>query len=1028
MTAPKHFSFDSLGVMKMKRSRPARMSEVARLAGVSVTTVSYVLNNRGHISPETAARVREAAQALHYRPSVQGRSLVQGRSHVVGIVMPSPRPHTDLFFTEFLGGVTESCQRLGYHLMLINPDEVQRNPSYLVDIFLSRRVDGMILLDLPDETGRDELLATLHEASVPTALFGLATRQESFLDVDHLKGGWMATKHLIDLGHRHIAHIAGPESHPAYQLRREGYLRALQEIRLDHRALVVYGDGSTQSGYLRMYELLTGANRPTAVFTGNAAMGLGALQAANHLGFVVPRHVSVIGFGDANIRSIPSLTTIQYGAFRAGERLAEMVIRRIDGHEAEEERVLPALKIRESTGVLSMFATPKTDPYEPVLKSGPSFAVFSPNGTIDPAVLRHGIYLGDTRMVSRYQVRINGETLEPLSQQFQDNALLLVYLNQKPGHTRRMERTIRLFGDRLEDVWSWQHWGPSEPWFLSLRFDSDFRDMFEVRGVRRVRSGQHHIDRIDGADIHRYEGLDHIKRTVRIESTLPFSRDQAGEWMWAMADEAKEGHLKITVSWENPVISNTPPCSLGPWPKIDTGNPSWNEVFRRAFQDIELLLTDFGHGPVPMAGLPWFGTFFGRDSIIVSYQTLSWAPSVSRASLRMLAALQGQNTDETREEERGKIIHEIRLGEMARTGEIPFGRYYGSVDVTPLFVRLFVDTWKRTGDSELLHELLPHAEQALGFILQSLEKNPYGLYSFLPRSDRGLTIQSWKDSHDSMVFQDGRHAEPPLAVAEVQGYAFRALLEMASLYRWLGRKNDARDLSNAATDLQSRFQQFFWVPSREYYALAVDGRGHPVDSLTSDPGQCLWSGIIPDEFREPVQKRLISPELFTGWGIRTMGSQEGAYDPYSYHRGSVWPHDTSLIVAGMKEAGYSQNAWTVGSALLEAAKRFPKSRVPEVFSGEPRGAGNPLPYPESCSPQAWSAGSGLLILESFLGLKINHTNRTVTLNPVPDLPPLTIDSIPLGKDSDPRLCLRYDGKKFVIDGLPLNWTIHYDER
>jgi glycogen debranching enzyme len=461
-------------------------------------------------------------------------------------------------------------------------------------------------------------------------------------------------------------------------------------------------------------------------------------------------------------------------------------------------------------------------------------------------------------------------------------------------------------------------------------------------------------------------------------------------FQWNVPMEARQGHLEIFGRWQieeafqpvTPSLRRPPRSAASPvtWPSIMTGHAGWNTVLNRSLADLVMLSTDFGQGPVPVAGLPWFATFFGRDSVLTSLQCLELMPQIAQNTVATLIQWQGQEENEENEEMPGKMVHEVRWGEMAQAGEVPFARYYGSVDVTPLFITLLGETYRRTGSHALLDRSLTPAYKALAW-LQGDNMGTLGtpLYTFVPKLGRGLQVQSWKDSGDSMVFRDGSQAVAPLAVAEVQGYVYQALQALAHLPNC----PDQRVLLSTAQQLQHTFHEHFWLDSRHYYAMALDHDLKPLDVLSSDIGQCLWTGIVSPEHTSRVVATLMDPQLFSGWGIRTLSSEELAYDPFSYHRGSVWPHDTSLVVAGLAKAGAYREAVQLSSALMDAAQQFPYARLPELFSGESRQDGiRPVPYPYACAPQAWASGAPLLIFSTLLGLHIDAPAHRIVIRPI----------------------------------------------
>lgn len=709
---------------------------------------------------------------------------------------------------------------------------------------------------------------------------------------------------------------------------------------------------------------------------------------------------------------------------QAGERLAEMLICRIHGEEVLCERVRPVLKVRESTGVPALYQTPRTNPGEPVLKAGAAFAVLSTAGRIEASSLRQGVYLYDTRMVSTYQWRISGEVPAPLAMTVTTDVLRARYVFQHAGMTRVIERTWQLYPEGMEDRWAWQHYGAPEPWRLSLAFAADFTDIFELRGSDPRHVGHKTVDQDAYQAQYRYEGRDGIARQVTMASTRAAQNNAAGQWEWMIDGQEVSGEIVLKTTWHNPVpeIATGRKQGADPFPQFSFERELWQHVMSRAGSDMQMLATDYGQGLVPMAGIPWFGTFFGRDAVIASYQMLAWNPSYAYHTLHTLAAWQGHQDDPEREEELGKMVHEVRFGEMARTHDVPFARYYGSVDVTPLFLILLVETWRRTGDDALMNTMKPAAQAALDYLLRAQDRNRLGLLSFTPRSAQGLAVQSWKDSADSMVFADGEHASPPLAVAEVQGYVYRAFRAMADYYHVQGQDDWARDLEKRAKKLQRQFDALFWLPDQLFYGLAVDGNGRLLDAVTSDPGQCLWAGIVPRTKRRAVAQRLLAPDLFSGWGIRTLAAGQSAYDPYSYHRGSVWPHDTSLIAAGLLKAGAAKESETLALALMQAAEHFPWYRLPELFAGEQGVA--PVPYPEACAPQAWASAAPFHLMQTLLGLEIDALQHKIHAwaNPPQALGPFTIKEIPLSLGV--TFTLISDGKRLKAHDVPKPWVFH----
>ncbi len=1006
--------------MKSKKSQGVSIIDVAKAAKVSTATVSYVLNNRGRVSEQTALRVRRAAAELDYHPNAAGQSLATHAAHAMGLLAPSATGVADPFFSMFLAGVLEATRGAHYQLVLLSPEaSVPDTEAAILRAVRTKRIDGVILLEVePDDHRARRMVAE----GVPTVLFGRSTLDLGWVDIDNHLGGLLATQHLLDLGHRRIAHIAAPHRFQYARMRRQGYEAALEA----HGGLVAQvaeGDLSRQSGYDLARQLLTNGAPPTALFAASDVMAEGALQCAAELGILVPDQLSVVGFDDSPLAqdTFPPLTTVSQNGYQVGQRVATLLIDYLREGTLAQDLVKPELRIRQTTSpVISEVRQPAVGSGI-MLKRGPSFAWLSAQGMVDPVARIQGVYMKDTHWLNLYQVLVDGRALTPANVSLQTDTVTMDFVLQQGMSTRHLTRRLRLREDGMEDGWQWRCYGTCPSWTLDLQISPDFRDIFEIRGMATEQHGA--IESVWGeGETHRYRGRDGVDRELAVHTQPPAPEVHAGQRHWRIGADERRGEIQIRLGWrESPSPTTGHQPSGLDWPQVEMGNPSYQRVLERARRDIDMLLTDFGHGPIPAAGLPWYGTFFGRDGILSAYQLLEFAPVVAERTLATLVSLQGRELVPEREEMPGKMVHEVRQGELANIGVVPYGRYYGSVDVTPLFLILLAATWRRTGDGGLVERYLPAAEKALAWMEAASSRTDDGLYAFYP-SGRGLLVQSWKDSSDSMVYGDGRQASPPLAVAEVQGYVYAAKASMAELYDYLGNDGARRRLLAETARLQEEFQRAFWMADREYYAMAVDGAGKPLDVLSSDPGQCLWTGIIPEEFRPRVIERLLARELFTGWGIRTLAEGEAAYDPFSYHRGSVWPHDTALIVAGLARSGAADAVWQVAGGLLEAAARLPQYRLPELFSGMPRQAdGAPLPYPGACAPQAWAAGAPWLILQSLLGLQIDARERSVTLSPVAHQP-LNISirglEVPGGTVS-----VQADGLGARVVELPAGWMV-----
>ncbi|HKF85474.1 MAG TPA: amylo-alpha-1,6-glucosidase, partial [Candidatus Limnocylindrales bacterium] len=449
--------------------------------------------------------------------------------------------------------------------------------------------------------------------------------------------------------------------------------------------------------------------------------------------------------------------------------------------------------------------------------------------------------------------------------------------------------------------------------------------------------------------------------------------------------------------------------------EIRTDNELFNLAILRSAGDLRLLVND-GPGPDEhylAAGVPWFTTLFGRDALLTSFQALAVRPQIAVDTLETLAAYQAADEDAERDMEPGKILHELRSGEMARHGETPHRPYYGTVDATPLWLVLLGATFDWTGDRALVDRLWPNALRALEWIDRYGDRDGDGFVEYERRSDRGLLNQGWKDSSDGIRDRHGRLARTPIALAEVQGYVFDAKLRIAGLARMRGETDLATRLEAEAERLRQRFEEAFWSEDQGFYAMALDGDKRQADAIGSNAGQCLWTGIVSPERASRVVERLMAPDMFTGWGIRTYASGQAGYNPIGYHTGTVWPHDSSLIAAGFKRYGFQGEANRLCGRIFEASQHFSEFRLPELFCGFDREVSPvPVPYPVACSPQAWAAGSIFLFLETMLGLRPHAVAGELELvrPELPDwLTKVTITNLRLGDADVDLLVHRWRG-------------------
>jgi glycogen debranching enzyme len=432
--------------------------------------------------------------------------------------------------------------------------------------------------------------------------------------------------------------------------------------------------------------------------------------------------------------------------------------------------------------------------------------------------------------------------------------------------------------------------------------------------------------------------------------------------------------------------------------QIRSDNRAFNQVIERAEQDIYLLRQTFAQGKILSAGVPWFCTLFGRDSIIAASQTLILDPLIARETLTVLAHYQGKGDDEWREEEPGKILHELRLGEMARCQEVPHTPYYGTIDATPLWLMLYAEYYAWTHDRETLEKLWGHALAAMDWIDRNCRETGYLSYS--RRSSRGLKNQGWKDSGDCIVNRNGEQATGPISLCEVQAYVYAAKIRLSEIARLKKRIDLSDRWLEEAADLKARFNRDFWVSDQDYCALALDGDGNPVDSITSNPGHCLNLGIFSLERAKSIAERLQAPDMFNGWGIRTLSSLSPAYNPMGYHIGSVWPHDNGMIALGLRSLGLVDQALELAQGLVDMTMQQPYFRPPELFCGYERsGESGPVRYPVACTPQAWATGTIFQLLQMMVNLVPDAPgNRLRIIDPAlpPSIHQLSLKNLKVG--------------------------------
>jgi glycogen debranching enzyme len=539
---------------------------------------------------------------------------------------------------------------------------------------------------------------------------------------------------------------------------------------------------------------------------------------------------------------------------------------------------------------------------------------------------------------------------------------------------------------------------------FALRFDADFADIFEVRGTTRARRGRALPPEVTAdAVVLGYEGLDGVVRRTRLTFDPAPRRLTATDAYFAVAlGPQQEARFHLTVTCETGAEPAPRPLDYAAALDHTTGahtafkaracdvytaNEQFNDWVNRSLADLGMMLTQTPHGLYPYAGVPWFSTPFGRDGIITALQTLWLDPDIARGVLVYLAAVQADATIPEQDAEPGKILHETRRGEMAALKEIPFGRYYGSVDSTPLFVTLAGAYHERTGDRAFAEAIWPHVERALQWIDKYGDRDGDGFVEYYRATPEGLAQQGWKDSHDSVFHADGTLAQGPIALCEVQGYVYAAKLGAAKLAVALDRIEVADELSRQAAALRKRFEDAFWCEDLGTYAVALDGEKRPCRVRTSNPGHCLFTGIVSPERAARVAEGLLGPDSFSGWGVRTVAEGAARYNPMSYHNGSIWPHDNAMIGAGLARYGRKDGTAKILAGMFDASMFVELHRMPELFCGFPRRLGEgPTLYPVACSPQAWAAGTVYQLLGACLGLRVEAALGRVCLE-YPMLPP-----------------------------------------
>nr|WP_250888672.1 amylo-alpha-1,6-glucosidase [Mesorhizobium sp. dw_380] len=653
---------------------------------------------------------------------------------------------------------------------------------------------------------------------------------------------------------------------------------------------------------------------------------------------------------------------------------------------------------RKLDPAIALASLDETAPREPhrlfALKYGDCFAVSDAYGDIRG--VGDGFFRDDTRVLSEFRLSIGGRSTSLLGASLsQDNVLFTTNLTNLPIESVggrpipqgaiHIERVRLIWQDRLYERLTLSNYSQEHSTLrLSLRFAADFRDMFEVRGSTRPKRGTAHTAEVGKTTVMlRYEGLDKVERTSAISfSQVPDELTSERADFFIAVTKRSRKTLYVEIGTE---IADAPErerfraaaarARFGMRAKrrhgatLHSSGRVFNDWIERARADVALLTTELATGPYPYAGIPWFSTAFGRDGVISALQMLWLNPGLARGVLAFLAQHQATETSPFSDSQPGKIMHETRKGEMTALSELPFGRYYGGVDTTPLYVHLACAYADRTGDMEFIDGLWPSLCAAAEWI--EAASQPTGFVTYSRAADSGLVNQGWKDSFDSVFHADGRIPKGPIALVEVQGYVFAAFQGLAKLARLRGETEKAEAWDMRADEIRQRVESHFWIEELGYYALALDGDGEPCKVSTSNAGHLLYVGLPNPDRARIVADKLLSASFHSGWGLRTLADDAIFFNPMSYHNGSIWPHDTAICAAGLARYGIRDNVVRLMSGTFESAVHF-NMRLPELFCGFTRAPGEaPIAYPVACLPQAWSAGSAFMLMQACLGLQID---------------------------------------------------------
>jgi glycogen debranching enzyme len=684
------------------------------------------------------------------------------------------------------------------------------------------------------------------------------------------------------------------------------------------------------------------------------------------------------------------------------------------------------------------------------LVEGSSFCISLPNGDIH-ADYPHGVFFHDTRILSRLGLTVGGQPLEPLAAEVKEpyRGLFVGRVTRSDGYADSpliVERLREVGAGIREQVTIRNYSANPADCLISVTVGADFADLFEVKDARIQRRWKE-TRRVDGDSLAIRAAWQDVRKGILVQAPGADVTKDALTYQVSIAPHSQWSTVVTVVPNDEaaspppPSFAHTDEAGLSPrdvrrreWvskiPELHMGNHSIERTLRRSYDDLGALRIEDPNHPdrvVVAAGAPWFMTVFGRDSLWASLMAMAVDPSLALGTLQTLADRQGNVVDPMSEEEPGKILHEVRLDVSSGLSLGGKSTYYGSVDATPLFVVVLgaVSRWGFAKDT--IAALLPHADRALDWIRDYGDKDGDGFVEYERLNPRGLINQGWKDSWDGINFADGSLAEPPIALCEEQAYIYDAYMARSWMAFDAGETTFAAELAERAGQLKTRFNEQFWMPERGYYAVALDGKKRQVDACASNMGQCLWTGIVDEDKAPLVAERLMSPEMFSGWGVRTLASDMGAYNPASYHNGSVWPHDNAIIQAGLVRYGFVAEAQRISTALLEAAE-YSGGRLPELFCGFSRDQlAEPVPYPTACSPQAWAATTPILLVTSLMRYDAHISRSGMWMDPV--LPEsygdLHIRNAPM---ADGRITIDIANSIATVQGLPEGMVFHRAHR